>query len=286
MSKKVPTKYECQTCDYVTCNKRDYSKHLSTRKHLSGNKYDKIQPKTPLPFSCECGKVYKHRGSLHNHMKKCQNKDIVASSGTDLSDETEKKWLKEQIDEMRELMKMMIPKIGNHVIKDNKIAVNVFLNEQCKDAVNFADFIDQITVSIEDLLLTKQIGYSGGVSNILIKHLNGMQVNDRPIHCSDHTQMKFHVKEVCGWNEDSGQSVDSAIATITHKQIATIKRWETEYPNWHENPRQTEEYATMVRRVMGGSTDAEVLRNKKEIIRNVGDAVDIGKTIIPHQQHR
>ena len=287
MSKKVQPTFECKACDYSTSSKRDYEKHLATRKHLSGNKYVKIQPKSPLPFTCVCGRTYKHRGSLYNHRKKCQFKNAaVAPVEEKTSKDPEKEWLKEQIEEMRELMKMMIPKMGDQVIKDNKIAVNVFLNEQCKDAVNFADFVDQITVSIDDLLLTKQIGYSGGVSNILIKHLNGMQISDRPIHCSDHNRMKFHVKEVCGWNEDNGQSVDSAIATITQKQIATIKRWETAYPKWDEDPRQTEEYATMVRRVMGGSTDEEVLRNKKEIVRNVGDAVDLGQAIIPHQQHR
>lgn len=286
MSTKVQLIFKCENCDYSTSSKRDYEKHLSTRKHLSGNKYVKIQPKSPLPFSCECGRTYKHRGSLYNHRKKCQQSCVVVPPKEKSSNDPEKEWLKEQIEEMRELMKMMIPKMGDQVIKDNKIAVNVFLNEQCKDAVNFADFVDQITVSIEDLLLTKQIGYSGGISNILIKHLNGMQVSDRPIHCSDQSQMKFHVKEVCGWNEDNGQCVDSAIATITHKQIATIKRWESAYPKWDEDPRQTEEYALMVRRVMGGSTDEEVLRNKKEIVRNVGDAVDLGQAIIPHQQHR
>lgn len=287
MSKKVQPIFECKVCDYSTSSKRDYDKHLATRKHLSGNEYVKIRPKSPLPYACECGRLYKHRGSLYNHQKKCQHSCVVTSVKEKPSNDPEKQWLKEQIEEMRELMKLMIPKMGDRVIKDNKIAVNVFLNEQCKDAVNFADFVDQITVSIEDLLLTKQIGYSGGISSILIKHLNEMQVSDRPIHCSDQNQMKFHVKEVCGWNEDNGQSVDSAIATITQKQIATIKRWETAYPKWDEDPRQTEEYATMVRRVMGGSTDEEVLRNKKEIVRNVGDAVDLGHAIIPHhQQHQ
>jgi hypothetical protein len=87
--------------------------------------------------------------------------------------------------------------------------------------------------------------------------------------------MRFYVKEVRGWNEDDGGSVGNAIASITHKQIATIKTWESQYPNWHQHAGQTEEYATMVRRVMGGSTDEEVERNRKEILRNVGGAVNL-----------
>ena len=32
-SQKVAQKYLCQLCDYNTCKKCDYVKHLSTRKH-------------------------------------------------------------------------------------------------------------------------------------------------------------------------------------------------------------------------------------------------------------
>ena len=33
LSQKVAMKYSCKLCDYYTCNKSDYAKHLSTRKH-------------------------------------------------------------------------------------------------------------------------------------------------------------------------------------------------------------------------------------------------------------
>ena len=51
----------------------------------------------------------------------------------------------------------IIPKIGNN--NNNKININVFLNEQCKDAMNLTDFIDKIKVSIEDLEYTNKNGY-------------------------------------------------------------------------------------------------------------------------------
>ena len=43
----------------------------------------------------------------------------------------------------------MMPKIGNN--NNNTISINVFLNEQCKNAMNLTDFINQVQVSLEDL---------------------------------------------------------------------------------------------------------------------------------------
>lgn len=287
MSLKIPKVYRCDACDYTTCSRKDFAKHERTRKHAHSKGYNQIQPKNPSsPYRCICGREYKHRGSLHNHKKTCsfvtaamQNPEPVVITSSDNQEDTEKEWLREQVAEMRELMKLMIPNIGDRVIKDNKIAVNVFLNEKCKDAVNFNDFVDRISVSLEDLLLTKQIGYSQGVSNILIRHLNDMAATDRPIHCSDQAKMRFYVKQMKGWNEEDSGTVGTAIASITQKQIATIKTWESQYPNWHRDAGQTEEYATMVRRVMGGSTDEEVEKNRNEIIRNVSGAVSLDSAI-------
>ena len=50
----------------------------------------------------------------------------------------------------------MIPKIGNTnnnttntTNNNNQFNLQVFLNEDCKDAINFSDFIKQIQVSFE-----------------------------------------------------------------------------------------------------------------------------------------
>ena len=48
-----------------------------------------------------------------------------------------------------ELLEQMIQKMGNTTTinannSNNSFNVNMFLNEQCKDAINFSDFIDNI----------------------------------------------------------------------------------------------------------------------------------------------
>ena len=79
-SQKNPINFTCLKCDYITCNKKDYNKHISTQKHkILTNDLPKI-PKIPDCANsiaaknniCECGNVYKHRQSLYKHKKFCE----------------------------------------------------------------------------------------------------------------------------------------------------------------------------------------------------------------------
>ena len=73
-SQKIPLKYTCETCDYATCNKKDYRKHLLTDKHKNLNistDFNKKSQEIPNHSVCECGKIYKDRSGLWRHKKKC-----------------------------------------------------------------------------------------------------------------------------------------------------------------------------------------------------------------------
>ena len=97
MSQKVSKEYKCEACDYVTCKKSDYTKHLLTRKHTlqintNGNSLN------IRDFKCECGKIYKHQSSLWNHKKNCkkheeENKDISEISSLKEENVKEDDWL-------------------------------------------------------------------------------------------------------------------------------------------------------------------------------------------------
>jgi len=78
MTKKSPKLAEifyCNCCDYNTCKKSDYDKHLSTRKHQNSDNDDKNDDKKSQKvaylFRCDCGKIYKYRQGLSYHKKKC-----------------------------------------------------------------------------------------------------------------------------------------------------------------------------------------------------------------------
>ena len=71
-SKKSPRIFECKICDYKSSKKRDYERHILTRKHkILTEAYEQQQRALITLYKCGCGKEYKHRQSLHNHKKKC-----------------------------------------------------------------------------------------------------------------------------------------------------------------------------------------------------------------------
>ena len=92
---KKHQKYVCETCDFITSNKKDYARHLLTPKHIKLSKcYENasnILYITPniVTFNCNCGKEYKHDSSYYRHKKKCSIKPNIYSEceNTDKEDD-------------------------------------------------------------------------------------------------------------------------------------------------------------------------------------------------------
>ena len=164
---KVAKEYYCECCDYKCFNKTNYIKHLQTIKHKYLQNTDKNVLKLEIKFDCICGKSYKHRQSLYTHQSKCtfKDKEIVKQDlshnlshdlSQGLSQEFVLNVIKKQQDQITELtntIKEMAPLINNtnntiNNTQNNKFNINVFLNENCKNAINMTNFIKSIKISI------------------------------------------------------------------------------------------------------------------------------------------
>ena len=72
------TVFNCVTCSYITANKKDYSKHIITAKHLrltNANCEANENPIHNTKHVCKCGKIYNHASSLCKHRKHCISVD-------------------------------------------------------------------------------------------------------------------------------------------------------------------------------------------------------------------
>ena len=295
-TQKNSKKYECISCDFKCCNKNDYNRHILTRKHkILSNTTEKNSKNSEIAegFICYCGKEYKHHSSLWNHKKKCDfiNEDnIDANKEVDIFD---KNLILTLIQQNNELQKQILEvckntttnNINNTNINNNSnnktFNLQFFLNEECKDALNIAEFVSSIKVQLEDLETTGRLGYVEGVSRIINKNLNELDQNKRPIHCSDVKREVLYIKNDDQWvkeNETNKPILTKAIKQIAGENIKQISEWRKKYPDCTDpDSRKNDMYLNIVSNAMSGCTAEEQTTNYEKIITKVAKEVIIEK---------
>ena len=282
--------YNCEKCKYNTSKKTDYEKHILTRKHkLATNIEQKSRTKnTEKKFVCEnCGKSYIARNSYWYHKKKCDIKLLETTSNKsnikleDLISENIE--LKEIMIEQNKQIFELVHKVGtattnnttNNTI-NNKFNLTVFLNEDCKDAVNIEDFVDSIQIQLKDLENTKEQGLVQSISDILIKGLNNLDVNKRPIHCTDTKRDVLYIKDEEKWKKDQQKDkIKQSINEIAQKQRIAINQWTDAHPGWMDIDILKDEYVKLVNHLMLPVEETEKEQNK--IIKMVSAATVIDR---------
>ena len=169
--------------------------------------------------------------------------------------------------EMREILKDVIPRIGNTTI-NNKFNLHIFLNEQCKDALNFTDFIETLALKNIDLDDTCDNSYVNGISNIIIRGLKDLDTYKRPIHCTDIKREILYIKDNDEWEKDNENKdkIKTAISNVAQKQVDKIKEWEDENPDWKNTSDGKERYIDMVSNI---TTEQDTNRIIKAISKEV-----------------
>ena len=327
-SPKNPLHFECEKCAYVTSNKKDYTKHLTTAKHKKLTMLTDKIPKIPTMLTCElCGKQYKSRTGLWQHQKKCipkeepieetpiepietiQNPPIMPDMSVFIDLLKQNQDFKEfmvkqskQIQEMQvnmqetqqenqELQKQLIEavKVGQHIenqtntnINNNnqRFNLNFFLNEQCKDAINMSDFLENMELNLEDLSETGRLGYVGGISRILVNKLQELDVYKRPMHCTDMKRETLYIKENDEWEKqaNSREKMSKIIGQVANKNCRNIPQWQEEHPESQvfDTPENLE-YVNICNASLGGFGEDENRQYRDKILRSVVKEIMINK---------
>jgi len=255
-----PYEFNCELCNYRTQHKRDFDKHLFTAKHKRMINNDETSYKCPEKFECDCGKLYKFRQGLFSHKKNCKgqsknadNSDKILSTQFFMQLINENKEFKnlliEQQKENKELMNKMVeiaqqqltipttvinnPTMNNTTNNNQTFNLQLFLNETCKDAMNIQEFIENVKITFDELLLIGNSGFITGLSDIFIKQLRDLEINKRPIHCTDAKRETIYLKEQDSWNKDDKDKtrLKQIIEKIEYKNVAALHNWCNENPD-------------------------------------------------------
>ena len=151
------------------------------------------------------------------------------------------------------------------------------MNEECKDALNISEFVSSIKVELEDLEATGRLGYVEGVSRIMNKNLKELDINKRPIHCSDLKREVLYIKNNDEWTKEEEEKpiLKKAIKQVAFENIKKIGEWKQKHPGCTDSDsRKNDLYLNIVGNAMSGSTTEEQVKNINKIISKVAkDAV-------------
>ena len=296
-TKKVPNNsifFSCKICNYNTSRKSQFDRHLLTAKHKNNEKYNHLELKSSdfsnnvCNFSCICGKMYPYRSSLYNHKKKCvfiknnneNNLILNVKENNDTNEDLKNlvcKLIKEnneiknsimkENNELRAQVNELIPKVGNNntINNNQKLNINIFLNEQCKDALNMNDFIKSIEISLEQLDYTKKNGLALGLSNAIVENMNKLSLYERPMHCTDIKRETLYIKEEDKWTKDENkEKIKDAIKKASNKNYNALQEWKVKNPDFTNDDLKKEYFSNVISTI--GKTSEQI---DDKIIKNL-----------------
>ena len=295
----------CEKCEYYTVKKYNYDKHMLTSKHLTsinGNKNVAKSSKSSkdnldLHTCCNCNKNYKDPSGLWRHKKKCLVKtcedelipenisntqliDLIVQQSKENIDL--KNLLLEQNKMMMELVKDKSTVINNTNTNTNTNSHNktfnlqFFLNETCKNAMNMTDFVNSIKLQLSDLESVGKLGYVEGLSKIIIKNLNALDVTERPVHCSDSKRDTMYVKDEDKWEKENEENhkVLKAIEDIANKNSKMVKEWKKKNPECASSKsHKADVYSHIMIQAVCSNNDV----NNNKILKKIAKEVTIDK---------
>ena len=325
-SQKSLKSFVCEKCDYITCKKNDFNKHLLSLKHLNTDtmftNVDNMSQKVANEekYKCKCNKEYSHRQSLYVHKKTCSflhneqqsepqtnnnmndnvnhnnqlkctydiaDKDnlilMLVKQNAELIKETSdfKSMMVEQQNMMMEVIKNGTHNTNSHNNSHNKaFNLNLFLNETCKDAMNINDFVESIKLQVSDLENVGEIGFVEGISNIIVKNLNALDITQRPIHCTDKKRETIYIKDENVWEKDESQcKIRRMIKKVVSKNQRLIPKFKEQNPEYNKSySKVSDKYNKLIIESMGGSGDNDAEKEDK-IVRNIVKNVVVDKSV-------
>jgi hypothetical protein len=185
--------FTCPNCNFSCKKKGDWSRHITTKKHL---------------------KLEQDNIDLKKIILKQQ----------------------EQIDLQQKQINELIPKIKN--MTTNKFNLNIFLQDKCKDAMNWNEFINSLQI--------QETNDNQSISQLICNELYNLGIYKRPIHCLDIKRKKMCIKNKNVWEHDDNKVMDTLTESALTLQHAYLKHWESIHPNWYDNENETDIYTRII----------------------------------------
>jgi hypothetical protein len=295
----------CEHCAFKCSKHSSMVRHTSTDKHkrrVVGNDGNTLEIKKSVKYyDCKCGKRYETYCGLWKHNKTCINttqdkvEENVEEDDTpcenmivptpkyehDINQLTclvievvkNNSEFQKQMFDMCKNMQSSIISNCNNINTTNNFNLQVFLNEYCKDAMNISEFVDSFELELSDLENVGRVGYIEGISNIIINKIKDMDVNKRPIHCSDLKREIIYIKDDDVWEREDANNTKfrKVIKKVTGKNIGMLSGWQDRYPECMDIESDYNDiYIKLMQTAIGPSdTEGTEVKIMKKVLKHI-----------------
>jgi hypothetical protein len=310
VTEKMPKNavFVCEKCDFSCSKPSNWNIHIMTSKHKQVTVCDSlVTTKKLASYICgNCNKEYNSRNGLWVHSKKCNNVEEKETTDTSIilqlmkqNDEFKNIILQQnklfvgQSIEMQkqnqDLQKQILDICKNGIINNsitnnnsnNKtFNLNLFLYEDCKDAMNLSEFLESIKIQLADVEAVGELGYINGISKLIIENLKGLDVTKRPIHCSDEKREIIYIKEAGVWTKDEDCSkLRRLIKTVSNRNFKHTRLYKEKYPDCvHADSKYSDRYVKIVLEATGGGSKFNDYESENKIMKKIAKEITIDKS--------
>jgi len=189
--------------------------------------------------------------------------ELVQSMSQSMSAQAEA--AQEQTRQLVEAISLKESQIINNNTTNNQFNLNVFLNEDCKNAYTLKDVINTIECTVTDLDRMDKDGYAATVVRKIMESIQDMSITERPIHCTDARRNTVCVKNETGWerNEAAIKSLNNSVYKVGRLLGNMVDDWRTTYPDhFRGSDSRREQYhrlITNILKVSDGDIEARIV---------------------------
>ena len=212
LPQKTPNSFHCETCDFITSNKKDYKRHLQTIKHKATENQPippKNQPCSTIvtqenpKLACVCGKIYKDKSGIWRHRQKCKSikeiqidKDNMNDVYSDEDDDNDEEHSAEHSSEYSKTKFYNIPPTNNEIIE--------IMKAQMLDNQEFRKFMmDQHINMMEQQKQMMEMATKSSITNTNTINANSNCNNNNTFN------LQFFLNEKCKGALNLSEFVDS-----------------------------------------------------------------------------
>jgi hypothetical protein len=181
----------------------------------------------------------------------------------------------EMVKNSQELVKLAkeapVQTVNNtNTTNNTQFNVNFFLNEKCKDAINFTDFVNSITLNQEALKTVVKHGHVEGNTRIIADMLEKLGVYRRPIHCTDMKRETVYIRENDEWEKEQVElpRIKRLADVVSHKVIQQSNVWQEVNPDFMNSDEKKKECLDIMTSIFASDSGNEE-QSQKKIIKNI-----------------